>query len=26
VLLVLVALIAAIPRTRARCGAGGEFR
>ena len=26
VLLVLVAVIAAIPRTRARCGAGGEFR
>jgi len=26
VLLVLVALIAAIPRTRARCGAGGESR
>jgi hypothetical protein len=26
VLLVLVAVIAAIPRTRARCGASGEFR
>jgi len=26
VLLVLVAVIAAIPRTRARCGADGEFR
>jgi len=26
VLLVLVAVIAAIPQTRARCGAGGEFR
>ena len=26
VLLVLVAVIAAIPRTRARCGAGGEVR
>ena len=26
VLLVLVAVIAAIPRTRARCGAGGESR
>jgi hypothetical protein len=25
VLLVLVAVIAAIPRTRARCGADGEF-
>jgi hypothetical protein len=26
VLLVLVAVIAAIPQTRARCGADGEFR
>ena len=26
VLLVLAAVIAAIPRTRARCGADGEFR
>ena len=26
VLLVLVAVIAAIPRTRARCGAGGKSR
>ena len=26
VLLVLVAVIAAIPRTRARCGTDGEFR
>jgi hypothetical protein len=26
VLLVLAAVIAAISRTRARCGAGGEFR
>ena len=26
VLLVLVAVIAVIPRTRARCGAGGEVR
>ena len=26
VLLVLVAVIAAIPRTRARCGADGEVR